>query len=316
MAELTLTNADLSTLDVDALVVGAVRTADTVTLVGADTLPEDVRTRLVTAAKTLALSGAADEVRRLPADPRLKAPVLVITGLGDAAGAGDPEVLRRAAGAATRELVRVPRVAVSLPAADDASLAAVAEGALIGSYAFDTYRTPDEPPTAAVVVVTPLAGSAPAEAVATRARVVAQAVHTVRDLVNTAPNDLFPAAFADRAKAEAKSAGIKATVLDEKALASGGYGGLVNVGKGSERGPRLVKVVYAPAKPAARVALVGKGITFDSGGVSIKPAKGMEAMKSDMAGAAAVLATVVAAATLELSVAVTGYLCLAENMPS
>ncbi|MGO1318136.1 MAG: leucyl aminopeptidase, partial [Cellulomonadaceae bacterium] len=110
--------------------------------------------------------------------------------------------------------------------------------------------------------------------------------------------------------------GLKVTVLDDKALAAGGYGGLVGVGQGSARGPRLVKVAYTPSRPAAKVALVGKGITFDSGGISIKPAKGMEAMKSDMAGAAAVLQTVVAAARLGLPVAVTGWLCLAENMPS
>ena len=105
-------------------------------------------------------------------------------------------------------------------------------------------------------------------------------------------------------------------MLDDKALAAGGYGGLIGVGQGSVRGPRLVKVSYSPSRPKVKVALVGKGITFDSGGISIKPAAGMEAMKSDMAGAAAVLHTVVAAARLELPVAVTGWLCLAENMPS
>ncbi len=109
---------------------------------------------------------------------------------------------------------------------------------------------------------------------------------------------------------------MKITVLDEKALAAGGYGGLIAVGQGSARGPRLVKVAYSPSRPTAKIALVGKGITFDSGGISIKPAAGMEAMKSDMSGAAAVLHTVIAAARLELPVAVTGWLCLAENMPS
>jgi leucyl aminopeptidase len=141
-------------------------------------------------------------------------------------------------------------------------------------------------------------------------------VHEVRDLVNAAPNELYPAAFAELARAAVKGTGAKVTVLDEKALAAGGYGGLLGVGQGSARGPRLVKVAWTPSRPAAKVALVGKGITFDSGGISIKPAAGMEAMKSDMAGAAAVLQTVVAAARLELPVAVTGWLCLAENMPS
>jgi leucyl aminopeptidase len=109
---------------------------------------------------------------------------------------------------------------------------------------------------------------------------------------------------------------VKVTVLDERRLARGGYGGLLAVGKGSTRGPRLVRLDYAPAGATVSVALVGKGVTFDSGGLSIKPAAGMEAMKSDMSGAAAVLQTVVAAASLELPVRVSGWLALAENMPS
>ncbi|HEY0119030.1 MAG TPA: leucyl aminopeptidase, partial [Cellulomonas sp.] len=126
-----------------------------------------------------------------------------------------------------------------------------------------------------------------------------------------------PAAATTSARAAAKGVkGVKVTVLDEKALAAGGYGGLVGVGQGSTRPPRLVKVAYAPSRPRAKVALVGKGITFDSGGISIKPSGAMETMKSDMAGAAAVLHTVLAAAHLGLPVAVTGWLCLAENMPS
>ena len=145
---------------------------------------------------------------------------------------------------------------------------------------------------------------------------LAAAVHATRDLVNTSPLDLFPEAFADAAKAAAKGTKVKVQVLDEKALAAGGYGGILAVGQGSARPPRLVKLTYAPARAKRSVALVGKGITFDSGGLSIKPAAGMEAMKSDMAGAAAVLHTVLAAAALELPVKVTGWLCLAENMPS
>ncbi len=105
-------------------------------------------------------------------------------------------------------------------------------------------------------------------------------------------------------------------VLDEKALAKAGYGGILGVGSGSTRPPRLVRLSYTPAKPRATVALVGKGITFDSGGLSIKPAAKMDQMTSDMSGAAAVVATVIAAARLKLPVAVTGTVALAENMPS
>jgi leucyl aminopeptidase len=149
-----------------------------------------------------------------------------------------------------------------------------------------------------------------------RAEITAEAVGLARDLVNTAPNDLPPAVFADRAAAAAGAAGLKVEVLDEKALAKQGYGGILGVGQGSTRPPRLVRITYKPAKPVAKVALVGKGITFDTGGISIKPALGMDAMTSDMAGAAAVVATVIAASALGLRVAVTATVPMAENMPS
>ena len=103
---------------------------------------------------------------------------------------------------------------------------------------------------------------------------------------------------------------------DEKRLEKEGFGGIMGVGKGSARQPRLVKVEYSPAKATAKIALVGKGITFDTGGISLKPALGMGDMKSDMAGAAVVLNTVLAIAGLGLPVKATAWLCIAENMPS
>jgi leucyl aminopeptidase len=320
VAQLTLTSTDPALVAADALVVATASTPAGAVLVGADALPAALRAQLTGSAVALGLTGAADEVRRVPTGGQLAAPVLVLTGLGDQAATYSGETLRRAAGAATRELAGTAAVAIALPADDVEELAAVAEGALLGAYSFLRYRTgPQAQRSAAVTaieVLTPLERDAAARAVVTRAEVLAAAVHGVRDLVNGAPNDLYPAAFADLAKAAVKGTGAKVTVLDEKALAAGGYGGLLGVGQGSARGPRLVKVAWSPSRPAAKVALVGKGITFDSGGISIKPAAGMEAMKSDMAGAAAVLHTVIAAARLELPVAVTGWLCLAENMPS
>ena len=139
-----------------------------------------------------------------------------------------------------------------------------------------------------------------------------------RDLVNTPPNLLNPQSFAEAAKKRAGSstAKVSVSVLDDKALVKGGFGGIVGVGQGSVNPPRIVTMSWVPASPVATVALVGKGITFDSGGLNIKPSTGMVTMKCDMAGAAAVAATVLAVAELGLPVAVTGYLCLAENMPS
>src|SRR5690625_4990067 len=130
------------------------------------------------------------------------------------------------------------------------------------------------------------------------------------------PNTSRPQTLGEWACATSKGSVLKIEVLKEKAVAAGGYGGIMGVGQGSTRPPRLVKISWTPSKKAQHVALVGKGITFDSGGLSIKPAQGMEAMKSDMSGAAAVLHTMVAAAELNVPVRVTAYLALAENMPS
>ncbi|NUU16122.1 leucyl aminopeptidase [Cellulomonas humilata] len=312
----SLTSQDPARLAVDALVVAVAQQDGAPVVLGADRLPKELRAQLADAA-ALGITGAADEVRRLPGTG-LAATVVVLTGVGSA-DALTPEALRRAAGAATRELAGTGTVALAFPTDD---VAAVAEGALLGAYSYTRYRasqTAKLAPVATIQIVTAHPRDPAALAAVARAEVIAAAVHGTRDLVNAAPNDLYPAAFAEAAKAAAKDSGakgLKITVLDDKALAAGGYGGLIGVGQGSVRGPRLVKVSYSPSRPKAKVALVGKGITFDSGGISIKPAAGMEAMKSDMAGAAAVLHTVIAAARLELPVAVTGWLCLAENMPS
>jgi leucyl aminopeptidase len=147
--------------------------------------------------------------------------------------------------------------------------------------------------------------------------VTAQAVMMARDLVNTAPNDLYPAVFAERAAAAAGTVpGLAVEVLDEQQLRDAGYGGITAVGSGSSRPPRLVRIAWTPKRAGRTAVLVGKGITFDSGGLSIKPAAGMDAMTSDMSGAAAVVATVIAAARMELPVTVIAYAALAENLPS
>ena len=134
--------------------------------------------------------------------------------------------------------------------------------------------------------------------------------------MNTPPADLSPERFAQLAVETADAAGVASRVWDEDELEADGFGGILGVGRGSSRGPRLVRLEYAPAAASVHLALVGKGITFDSGGLSLKPGASMVGMKSDMAGAAAVLSAIVALAELEVPVRVTGWLCLAENMPS
>jgi leucyl aminopeptidase len=219
-------------------------------------------------------------------------------------------------------------VALALPVPDDedgpAAVRAQAEGALLGGYRFAGYKTRQQPnrrdPVRAVSVHVPDAKDKATRAEIKRAAVVGSAVTQCRDWVNIAPNDLRPPDFADQVVAAATEAGLQVEMLDEKALRKGGYGGILAVGQGSMAPPRLVRLDYVPTPRAKaqpkHVALVGKGITFDTGGLAIKPAQGMWEMKSDMAGAAAVASVMLAVAALKPPVAVTAYLPMAENMLS
>ncbi|MDN5726484.1 MAG: leucyl aminopeptidase, partial [Propionibacteriales bacterium] len=148
------------------------------------------------------------------------------------------------------------------------------------------------------------------------ARVIAHAVGQAREWVNTPPNLLFPESFATDAQAWLADAKVTSEVLDEKALAKGGYGGILAVGGGSSRLPRLLRLTYAPRGATAHLALVGKGITFDAGGLNLKTGDGMYTMKCDMAGAATVIAATRAIADLGLKIKITCYASLAENLPS
>jgi leucyl aminopeptidase len=332
VATLTLSAKTPVTVPADAVVVAVAAGPDGPrALTG--TLPASLAHRLRGVLGPLGVTGAADDVHRVPSEGALKAPVVVLTGVGPLPGPRSqpsPEALRRAAGAATRTLAGTATVALALPTPDDSRLAAVAEGALLGAYGYTRYRTAaaydgaggaPKPPVVSVILLTETARGRASRDLARRAQVLADAVTATRDLVNTPPSDLYPQAFAELAVAATADLPVTVTVLDEKKLAKGGYGGILGVGKGSVRPPRLVRLEYSPAVPRGtarmpHVALVGKGITFDTGGISLKPPAGMELMKSDMAGAAAVLNTVVAAAALALPVRLTAFLALAENMPS
>lgn len=289
---------------------------------GAEQVDDALGGGLRDALDALGAAGKAGETTRLPTRGALKAPLVLAVGLGDVledgAGYGE-EVLRRAAGAASRALAGKARAVVALPLADPAAAAAVAEGALLGAYSFDTYRSGDggKAPVAEIVLATAANRSAGFKTAVAGAEIVAEAVALVRDLVNTPPNDLHPVEFADRAKQAADGIDrVEVEVLDEKALRKGGFGGILGVGQGSVNPPRLVRVAYTHPKAKRHLALVGKGITFDSGGLSLKPGSGMVTMKDDMSGAAAVVGAVLAIARLGLRVNVTAWAPLAENMPS
>jgi len=320
-----MTSAKIPAIDADALVIGCAQGPDgNVVLTGnLDGIDDATADRLESLAKQLGITGKLDAVYKYPAPRDLRANLLVLTGLGkpEADGSFAPEALRRAAGAAMRALSGSRSAALALPTPDEASLTAVVEGAFLGDYAYTEYKTGPEQkePVADIQIVTPLKRSERAKDAFARAEVIAKAVGRTRDLVDTPPNVLYPGSFAEIARNEAKAltgAKVKVTILNEKQLQEGGYGGIVGVGQGSSRPPCLVVLSYSPPNAKAHVGLVGKGITFDSGGLNIKNAeKKIHFMSYDMAGAASVLETVIVAAQLDLPVAVTGYLCLAENMP-
>jgi leucyl aminopeptidase len=268
-------------------------------------------------ATSIGAKPTADSKRTLPAAG--DSPRIVVVGLdSEQPGAED---LRRAAGAGVRHAASLAdigslSVAVSLGAVSEEQLAAVAEGALLGSYNYEPISA--EPATGgtvgAITVIHP--SDVKGADVASATQIVAQAVVTVREFVNLPANLLYPESFAEQVRNLVRGSKIIIDVLDEPALSQGGYGGMLAVGGGSSRPPRLVRLSYSPRGARFHLALVGKGITFDTGGLNLKPAEGMYAMKYDMAGAATVLVAAHAIAELGLKIRVTAYGALAENMPS
>ncbi|HXW43230.1 MAG TPA: leucyl aminopeptidase [Streptosporangiaceae bacterium] len=311
---LTISTDSARSVTADALVIGVVQGQDGPVLApGAQDADAALGGSLAATLAALGATGKQDEITKLASGGQLPATLIVAVGLGARDGGPDAEALRRGAGAAVRSLNgKSGEVALALPAADGGQVEAVALGALLGSYAFTRYRAAENGTAPSLTVLT---SAAAAQDAADRARVLAAAMTLTRDLVNTSPSHLYPETFAAEARAVAEAAGLELEVLDEKALAEGGYGGLIGVGQGSSRPPRLVRVAYRHPDATKTVVFAGKGITFDSGGLSLKPSSAMETMKSDMSGAAAVLAALQAVAALRPAVNVVGYLPLAENMP-
>jgi leucyl aminopeptidase len=320
---LTTSSESARSVTADAVVIGVLKGEDgPVPAPGSQDVDSALGGALGSTLAALGATGKQDEITKLPSGGQLAAPVLVAVGIGEPAGEGekgdtdavDTEALRRGAGAAVRALStgKVGKVALALPARDQAETEAVALGGLLGGYKFGKYRSSENGQRPDLVVLSAAAG---ADEAAQRASVLSEAMTLVRDLVNTSPSELYPETFAAEAARVARAAGLDIEVLDDSALATGGYGGITGVGRGSAHPPRLVRLGYTHPDATRTVVFAGKGITFDSGGLSLKPPAAMEAMKSDMSGAAAVLAAVRAIATLRPAVNVVGYLPLAENMP-
>jgi leucyl aminopeptidase len=270
-------------------------------------------------------TGKLDDVLVVPGYGALAAPAVLLVGVGPDSER-TPETLRRAAAVAVAAAGKAATLAVALHRADapGAALAAVAEGTLLAAYRFQRHKSaPDPDLAAATLLVDGEAALAAAGPVLRRAEVAARATLTARDLVNEPASRINPATLAAEAVRLAEAAGLEHQVLTGPALRRGRFGAVLAVGGGSATGPRLVELRYRPGSgsrsgsPGAgrHVALVGKGVTFDTGGIDLKRGAGMDGMKDDMAGAAAILAAVTAAAELGLPTAVTAVLPLVENMP-
>ena len=312
---LTVSTADAPNTVADALVIGVTEDpAGPVPAHGSEDTDAALGGTLAATLAALGATGKQDELTRIASAGAVAAPLIVAVGLGPVDQGGERgrlESLRRAAGSAVRALAGTARsIALSLPARDEAETEAVALGALLGRYSFTRYRNGANGAGQPDLTVLSSVGAA-----AGRAQELADAMTLVRDLVNTSPADLYPETFAAEAQRVAVAAGLEIEVLDHVALAGGGYGGITAVGQGSVHPPRLVRLAYRHPEATKTVVFAGKGITFDSGGLSLKPPKSMETMKSDMAGAAAVLGAFQAIAALRPTVNVVGYLAMAENMP-
>jgi len=307
VAELSVTSSPLAEIAASLVVVGVIRTPD-----GPRVALDDTPGELAELLSPLGVTGATDEFRRGPVPSGWRTPVAFV-GLGSEV---TPASLRGAAGAAGRLSSGLEELVLALPAADADTAEFVLESAASGAYAYLAYRTAAESSSKRPVGrITLRAEGYPTDAVLASAGATALATHLVRDLVNEPSSDLYPASFVDRVRALAEGLPVEIDVLEPERLAAEGYGGILGVGSGSVRGPRLVVVRYAP-EAERHLAVVGKGITFDSGGLSLKPPSGMPTMKYDMTGAATALAVVLDAARRGLAVRVSAWLCLAENMPS
>jgi leucyl aminopeptidase len=282
-------------------------------------LPSEAIAEIESGLRALNATGASEQLNRLVVSSLPVASVLTV-GLGKPSDEWPADVIRRAAGTAARALGSAEAAVTTLAALD---LDAAVEGLILGSYRFTEFRTSKTAPKdPGLRKITVLSTAKDAKAQAAHAAAIATAVATARDFVNTPPSHLYPAEFAKRAKALGESVGLEVEVLDDKTLQKAGYGGVIGVGKGSSRLPRLVRLTHHGSKlakkpkQAKKVALIGKGITFDTGGISIKPAASMHYMTGDMGGAAAVIATVALAAQRELPIDVIATVPMAENMPS
>jgi leucyl aminopeptidase len=315
---LTLATTQSSTTTCDALIVALMPKGKAGLELATHGITAAQSAKLLAALKALGATGRSGEVTKVTGITGIKAEVVVAVGVGDLRKKVDLDQISAGMGNAIRALAGTKKVAIA--AAQEADLLrAAALGAALGSYSFTAFKsdpTKAPAPVASIVLLVPAPATAEQKAITAEIKVIADAVKLSRDLVNTPPNALAPADLADAAKKAVVALPVKVTIWDEKALKREGCGGILAVGQGSANPPRLVKMEYAPRGATVKLHIVGKGITFDTGGISIKPAAGMDEMKGDMGGAAAIVGAMQAIAKLGLNIKVTGWIPSAENMPS
>jgi leucyl aminopeptidase len=287
---------------------------------GADAVDAAIGGGLVAFLDEAGFEGKPGDAIAVPTGGKLRAKAVIIVGVGDQATL-TADTLRRAAAAVARRATKATSLATTLAAAAtelapaDAAQA-VAEGLALGSYQFLDYKR-DPTPSKLSKVTLVGSGGAGVRAAVDRGAVIADAVAWARDLVNTPSKDKSPADVVADARALMRGRGVNVQVFDVPQLRQKRMGGVLGVGQGSSQAPRFLKLTYAPNGTRGKpLAFVGKGVVFDSGGLSLKPAGGMETMKCDMSGAAAVLGAMSALKDLGVRTRVTGYVPLVENMPS
>jgi leucyl aminopeptidase len=260
--------------------------------------------------KRIGFKAKLGESAILPGSNGVAAQTVVAVGLGDADKITHDEI-RRAAGAVARRAEGFETVALALADGVESEAEAAAQGYALGAYRFTTYKTDKGSPPAREVLL--LGG--PSEEDVRRGEVIADATNWARDLVNEPAGFRGPPRFAERARERAEAAGLEVEIYDENIMADKGMNGVLAVGQGSATPPRFLVMRYEPQGAKGFVGVIGKGITFDSGGLSIKPADSMETMKTDCSGGAAVAAAMTALPALGPRVRVVAAVPLAENMP-
>lgn len=228
----------------------------------------------------------------------------------------DDFTVRGIGGSIARSIRNFGEAYVDLGPLTKSQVLALIEGIQLGFYEYIGRKSPASVKPAKLTKLTVVTDQKVSAAELQRIELISTAVHATRDLVNTPPNDMYPASMVKAVQSGIRGLGLKLQIWDEKALAKDGFGGILAVGMGSSRPPRLVKIEYRPRGATKHLALVGKGITFDTGGLSLKPAESMVGMKYDMTGAATSFQAITTIAKLGLKINATAWLCLAENMPS